>query len=731
MSKNFELLRKTESSVLRPKSDVARPELIPAGMHARPSPVNSNGHSSDLSGFLRILHRHWRLSAISAGVIFAAVAIGTFLMRPVYEPAARIEVDPPGSETFSLERADVRDPEWVDTQVENLESADLAISTIRQLRLDKNRDFAANTKAESTQAPAQDETGVSLTPAENAALRTFKDRLDVSRKMKGNLITVSVAAHDPALAALVTNTLISTYIDKYYKARYDAVMQSSEWLSRQLDDIRDKVRLSNQALAAFQKSTGIADIDDKQSTVMQSLLELNRQLAQAQGDRIQTEAYLGRAAAGNTDSLPQIHDNPVIQSLTRDLNETDAELAQVRVSYGNQHPRVKTLRKKVEELQRELAAQKQTVVAQLKTSYAAAQSRERLLVGQLRDITGDMSQAAQYNALKKEAQANSDLYNALFARVKEAGIAAASRSSNIRVVDKAQILDEPTRPRRWLNLAIGLVLGLIGGVMVSFAKEAMDTTIHSPDDVRKWTGLPALSIMPIFASRHDELSGGEKFLLERPNSREAEAVRVLYTSIMLSQPSALPRTLLVGSPSPRDGKTTIAINLALALARHGSTCIVDADLRRKALSASFDAQSHVGVAEVITGAASLDEALVSVPEACGLSLLPAGTPPANAAEIMISAQMRDLMHVLRGRFQSVVIDSPPFLAYADARALATLTDGVILVSRCGSTTREALNRVAELLAEVRAPLLGVVLNGADLKGPDYSYYGYDEAEKSA
>ena len=265
-------------------------------------------------------------------------------------------------------------------------------------------------------------------------------------------------------------------------------MKSSEWLARQLDDIRARMMESNRVLAEFQKSIGVADVDGNKSTFADQMTELNRQLTQAQADRIQLEALLKSVQAGSPDVLPEIRNNPVVQQLSTRLAELRAELSQAKVIYGTNHPNVKKLQNQVDELQSQLEAQKTAVLGSIRTSYSAARAREELMDSQIKGASSELSQMARYNDLKREAQANSELYNSLYARVKEAGIAAASKSSNLRVVDEAHVLDSPTRPNRTLAIFVGILAALLGGVGLAFLREQFDTRIFTPEDVRDWIG---------------------------------------------------------------------------------------------------------------------------------------------------------------------------------------------------------------------------------------------------
>ena len=367
---------------------------------------------------LSILRKHWRISVLFAAVLMVTAVVVTFSMKPIYEPVARIEVDPPG-EQFSLEGGSSgSDSEYLETQAQNLKSDQLAMDVIHRLHLDQGDVTVARSNNESK---AGDLAAYQLNPGEYSALHSFRLHLNVKRDTASRLISVSFSSHDPKMAALVTNTVVSTFIDDTYRDRHDAIMKSSEWLARQLDDIRARMEESNRALAEFQKFIGVADVDSDKSTFTEQMAELNRQLTQAQADRIQLEALLKSVQAGSPDVLPEIRNNPVVQQLSTKLAEQRAELSQAKVIYGINHPNVKKLQSQVDELQSELEAQKTAVLGSIRTSYSAARARENLMDSQIKGASSQLSQMGRYNDLKKEAQTNAELYNNLYARVKEAG----------------------------------------------------------------------------------------------------------------------------------------------------------------------------------------------------------------------------------------------------------------------------------------------------------------------
>lgn len=735
MSRNFELMSRAGLN-LRPTPSEG-PSFM--AVEVQPQRVGSTAelaqHNTNTPEWMRavaILLKHWRLSAAFAAVVMVTTAVVTFTIKPTYAPSAQLEVDPPG-ETFSLEGgAGASDAEYLETQAQNLKSSRLAVAVIRKLRLDQNTDIVPDTPPDTSQS----------TTAENAALAAFRGRLAIKRNTASRLISVSFASHDPALAALVTNSVLETFIEQTFEDQNRSVMKSSQWLSKQLDDIRQRMEESNRVLADYQKTIGVAEIDDNKNTLAEQLGDLSRQLTQAQADRIQLQALLENVKRGSPDSLPEVRTNLVVQQLSGRLADVRSQLAQAQVVYGSNHPTVKKLQSQVNELDSQLSAQKSAILSSINTTYVAAHAREQLMKSQMDGATQQLNQMGRYNALKKEAQANSELYNALYAKIKEAGIAASSRSSNLRVVDEARVLDSPTSPNRMLNLAVGILVGMLGGVALAFLREHTDSRIFTLEDIKQFIGTSNVAILPQVSDSDDQRLPGAsqsglpssivrtkrlvdepRFFLDAPSSPEAEALRSLCTSMMLSSSDRPPQVVLVVSSFPGEGKTTVAVNLAMAMARQGSTCVVDADLRRGHVASAFGISAGLGLTDVLFGSTPLDQVMISAPNVSQLTVIPSHSGNANAGQLVCSEAMRQVLKELRQRFQFVIVDTAPLLPFADGQALSTAVDGLVFVGRSGITTRDAVRRSLELLQQVHgAPILQFVLNGTDVHSGDYQYY---------
>jgi polysaccharide biosynthesis transport protein len=746
MSKNFELLgllqHDSGKTVFQSPLSEASPECLPSSCREprRLADLESHGWMHALFA----LQKHWRLSAFFAVCVFGSVAIATVLTKPMFEPTVTLQIDPPGTQAFSLERAPEASnaTEYLETQAKTLQSDELALIVIRKLGLDHDAEFVGTPIANQKVVNGADgESAVQLTWAENAALKTFRSRLKVQRDTSSRLVTVSFASHDPRKAEQVANMLVNEFIANSFKTLHESIMESSAWLSRQLDDIRGKMENSNRALVDFQKQTGIADLDANKNTLADQMSELNRQLAAARGDRIQFEATLSKVQSSSAELLPQTRDSLVVQELTQKLAEARVEFSRQQVDYGKNHPALKKLQNQVDQLQLELDLEKHRIFGQLQTSYAAARSRERLLENERISAAERMNQLAQYNALKKEAQTEAELYNSLYARVKEAGIAAGSNSDSIRVIDHARVLSDPSRPRTLLNLGVGLLAAVIGGILIASLREALDTRIRTPEDILNATGIQSISVLPVIrngdATRSlfgvaslptlqtgtNGTSRVPRFLLEKPTSAEAEALRSLYTTVMLSPGRRPPRVLLVVSGSAGEGKTTIASNLAIALARRGTTCLADADLRKGVVSSTFGLYERKGLSDLLCSLEDVKDVIMPVPEVPNLAVLPSGRIHQNPGELMANECLSRVVSALRDQFQFVVFDSSPLLPYADGRVLSTLVDGLVFVGRYGVTTRAAIAKSVEVLSAIHAaPILEVVLNGADSTA-DSEYYG--------
>ncbi|HTS13034.1 MAG TPA: polysaccharide biosynthesis tyrosine autokinase [Candidatus Limnocylindrales bacterium] len=697
-----------------------------------------------LLDYLIILRKHQWLILTFLLTVVTVVTIASFKMKPVYEAAARVEVDKESQNVLRFQDDNSYDEymdseDYIETQAKILQSETLALQTIKSLDLGHYPEFGGSqTSLAFTQGAA------SRRPA---ILSAFLSRLSVKRVPNSRLIEVRFEAEDPQLAALVVNTHVQNFIEQNFRSKYDATTQASTWLSSELEELRLKVEKSEDDRIAYERQNQIWQIDEKQDITTQKLADLSKAVTDGQTELAEKEALYRMAKEGNVDALPAARDNVVIQDLLRRKSQLDEDYAEAVNQYGPNFPKVQRLAAQQKELDADLAKARITLVETIQTEYETAKGHVGLLQEALdkqKSQANDLAEKlVQYHILQHDAEANKTLYDGLLQKLKEAGISAGLRSSNIRIVDPALAPTQPSRPQKSRNISLAFLVGLIGGIGLAVFREYLDNTVKSPDDIEALTGLPSLAVVPSLSGsngHHGRLarlageaapqpvSGPRVELLSyiQPKSQISEAFRALRTSLLLSQAEHPPQVILVTSALPREGKTTAAVNLGVTLAQLGDrTLLMDSDLRkpgiRRALNLTIGKEA--GLSSYLAGVSSLDEVIVPHPTISNLAALTTGPVPPSPADLLSSLKMREAVAELRRRFKFIVIDSPPIMAATDAVILSALTDGVLLVVRSGDTPKEAFTRTRDLLAAVRCRILGVVLNAVDSSAPDY-YYSY-------
>ena len=698
-----------------------------------------------LLDYFIILRKHQWLVLTFLLTVLTVVTIASFKTKPVYQAAARVEVDREAQNIVPFQDPNsygeyVDMENYIETQSKILQSETLALQTIKALDLGRYPEFGGTANSLTWAHGA----GTSRRPA---ILGAFLGRLLVQRVPNSRLIEVQFEAEDPQLAAQVVNTHLQSYIELNFRSKYDATTQASSWLSGELEELRIKVEKSEDARLAYERQNQIWQIDEKQDITTQKLADLSKAVTEAQTALAEKEALYRMAASGNVDALPATRENVVIQDLLKRKTELDVNYSEASHQYGPNYPKVLRLAAQEREVDEDLAKARQTVVDSVQQAFGTARQRVELLLEALNKQKAEANDMAeklvQYHILQHDAQSNKALYDGLLQKLKEAGITAGLRSSNIRVVDPALAPSSPSRPQKARNILLAILVGLVGGIGLALFREYLDNTVKSPDDVETLTGLPSLAVVPSLAglnghhgrlsrvsreSRPQDTPGPRVELLsyDQPKSQISEAFRALRTSLLLSQAEHAPQVILVTSALPREGKTTVAVNLAVTLAQLGDrTLLLDSDLRkpgiRRALNLIIGKES--GLSSYLAGVLTLDEVIIPHPTIKNLEALTTGPVPPSPADLLSSYRMREAITELRRRYKFIVIDSPPIMAATDAVILSSLTDGVLLVVRSGETPKEAFTRTRDLLAAVKSRLLGVVLNAVDSSAPDY-YYSY-------
>jgi succinoglycan biosynthesis transport protein ExoP len=714
-----------------------------------------------LYDYLLILRKHqWLILSFMLAVV-TIVSIATFRMQPVYVATTRIELGRENANILPFQGTDSYDymldlENYIETQSKILTSETLALQTIRTGVLTGQPQFQNSDP--SSEAIATGSLANQKRPPE---LGAFLGSLSVRRVPNSRLMDISFEATSPELAAQVVNAHIRNYIDQNRRSHYDATTAATTWLTDQLDELKIKVKNSEDARLDYERKNQIWEIDDKQNLTTQRLSEISRQLIEAQGDRMRKQSLFEFAKQGDVDLVPQIRDSIGVQDLLRKRSDLNGQYTEAINQYGPNFPKVQRIQSQLKEIDQSLDREKRAVLVRLGSDYHEAQQREQLLVHTLDQQKSEANlmsgRMVQYNILKRDAEAEKALYDGLLTKLKEAGISAALQSSNIRVVDPAMIPSFPSRPAKARNVALAFLVGLVGGIGLAILREYMDNTVKTPDDIETLARLPSLAVVPAFQdSRSDgrrnntlkEAIGNgharhvELVAQHLPKSQMSEAFRALRTALLLSQAGRPPQVILVTSALPREGKTTAAANLAVTLAQLGDrTLLVDADLRKPGIGRLLNMTSgkYAGLSSYLAGVSSLDLVTVQHPSVPNLSAIPTGPLPPNPADLLSSHRLADAIVQLRTKFKFIVIDTPPVMAATDAVILSVQADGVLLVVRSGETPKEAFTRTRDLLVSVKCRLLGVVLNAVNSNAPDYYYsyryypysYGYGPQESAS
>jgi capsular exopolysaccharide synthesis family protein len=693
--------------------------------------------------------RKWVILATFAIVVALAV-IATLNATRLYQATSQVAIFPENPNVLGFkDRPDTPvDYDYdaaLETQVAILRSNALAIKVIETLHLDRDARFTGVGQPPPSTDSAVRVSGMEPDPVKAAGLLgTFHAGLNVQLVRSTRLIQVSYTHPDPRLATLIANTLVTTFIEENFRTKYESVTQTSEWLARELADLQMKVQTSEEKLVRYQKDHSILGVDEKQNIVTARLDELNKELTEAQTERFQKESDYKFALAGDPASSESPNTSQQgTSSLLEKLREKEADLntqyAQATTQFGSGYPKVSELSNQLKQVRAEIETEKTRMQRRIRGEYLAAVQREDLVAAAFNRQKQEANQlnesAIEYSVLKRDAESNRQLYQDLLQRLKEAGVSAGLRSSNIRVVDVARTPTSPIAPNVRRSMVLGVLLGLGLGLGLAFLLESLDNTVHNLEEIGAISALPALATIPLQLSKNglsrkllrataDEKSGSPTLVTySRPKSEVSEAYRSLRTSILLSAFGAPPKVILVTSASPQEGKTTISANSALVLAQRGSrVLLLDADLRRPGLEELFGIKSRGGLSTVISGVDKVEDVMLPFTEVPNLWILPAGPIPPQPAELLSSTVMKDYIARWRNEFDHVIIDTPPCLSVTDAVVLSPLADRVILVARSGQTTRPALRRACDLLLQVNARVMGIVLNALNVHSAEGHYY---------
>lgn len=665
-----------------------------------------------LREYLRVISKR-RYTVLTFFVIFfAIVLIWTLSSVPVYMSTAKLLIEkgqPQGQAILNMYYQQVYDPEFYETQYELIKSESVAQKVLDILSL--NQDEEASGKG----------------PPPLTA-KAISGNIRVQPIRESRIVNVSYMSTNPEIATQIVNSLARAYIEKLLEMRLSSSRYSIGWMTEKAKEEKTKLEKAENTLQSYMRANDIVTLQDRISVMPQKLSEVSRQLVKTEAKRKEMESLNEKLvqASGQpdyTDTIQSIANEPAIESLRRHILEAEQKIMELSKKFREKHPVMISAIADLEGLRSEKTREIKRTIDSIKNDYELLKSNEenlrKLLSDTKREAIDLNEKFIQYEALQRELDTNKQLYDAIMKKITEQDLTKQIQSVEVWVVEKAELPTHPVKPNKPLNIMLGLMVGLLGGVGIAFFLEYLDNTIKSPDEAEEKLGVPVLGVI----SNIKEVDSIEDLVLKEPASVFAEQHRTLRTAITLSSPGKSPKNILISSTGPEEGKTVTSVNLALSMAQSEyEVLLVDSDLRRPRIHKIFGLDNSKGLSTFLSGASD-DDILLNGP-VNNMKIIPAGPIPPNPSELLSSSVIKDFIGILNEKFDIIIWDSPPLLTVSDSIILSNILDGTILVVWAGRTTYEGALRSLKSMHDIKSHVLGIVINAFDAKKGDYYYHKY-------
>jgi succinoglycan biosynthesis transport protein ExoP len=748
-----------ERGLDRPLSDIA----------AKPYGVSATEPTNIRDYLFVVLKRKWLILSLVL-VITSLVTIQMSRQPSIYEGKTTIRIEPKARSVLQTKDLVINsgtDPNFWGTQLKLLENNSLARQVVLTLDLQHNpnffggqaqggifsslrRAFSRDKKAAASATPSElSIVGESelkdqpLTAEQLAKLEPYEDAIisneRVDPQVGTNLVDIKFQHSDPELAQKIANTLAEVFVNNNLERATMGSNKAEDLLANKIAEFQRQIKHDTEVQLNYAREHNLTLNNDPAANLdAVKLGTLSGQLLAATNKRKNLQAAW-EAARKETDpySIPDVQSSPRIIKLREEIAKLKEERDALLVVYTSEWPAVKKIEAQLRPKEADLQKAPLEVVAAMKSRYESALSEERMLQQAYDQQHGTTSQQTRYQiemaAMSQQLETNKQYLNTLLQRQREFDVTRGDRPNEVSISTLSRLPRAPIGPARLRNIALAFLVSLVAGICLAFLLDFLDDTVKSIDDVDRYIHLPALALIP--ASRIDRprlrgmapMPGHSTALAMTDDVRSpiAESYRHLRTSLLLSSAGQPPKTILVTSSQPSEGKTTTAVNTAFMLAQTGAdVLIIDCDLRRPRLHAHFEVPNAGGLTNLLSGDSDIDAHLQSCARQPNLKILTSGPVPPNPAELLGSDEMRKLLAVLGTRFAHIIVDSPPTISFTDASILSTMVDGVVLVVHGGRSSRAVVRRAKQQLIDVGAHIFGVVLNNVKLETQDYYYAGY-------
>jgi polysaccharide biosynthesis transport protein len=676
--------------------------------------VKISGRGIDIREYGKTLFkRRWTIAAFFF-IVVATVTLGSVLQTSVFSAQTTLQILPEAPNVVSFKEVIALGSsnygvlkDYYETQFRIIRSRPVAAEVLDKLNLREKAPYMGKDDPEGL----------------------LMDQIHVEPIKNSQLVSIRVEHQDPQLAAELANTVALVFQSQNLGRFADASKQALKWLDGEGGEMKKKLQESEKKLHFFMKKNQIYSFDEKYNIALQDLAKFSEAMAEARRKRLVYETLYSHAEllrkSGKAMKIPSVNGNKLILDLKSDLVSAEKKVAELLFKKKEMHPEVQEQKKQIAYLKTKIDYEIDIIVGSLRAEFLLAKAQEKEMAKAVESSllkAQDVSEKeTDYKVLKREADALNILWKELQKRTKETEITENSTANNIIILEKARVPKYHIRPKRRINVMLGALLGLIGGLGLAFLLEYLDNTIRTKEDIDQITDAPFLGIVPNFDGE-TENDPKDLFTHHHPKSSITESCRSIRTNILYSSPGKEIKKLLVTSAGPQEGKSTSVINLGIVFAQGGRrVCLVDSDLRRPRLHSAFNVERERGLTNLVVGKLALSDVIVStlVP---GVDLLPSGPIPPNPSELLGSERMLEVIDELQRQYDLVIFDSPPIVAVTDATVMSRSVDGVIVIVKAGRTTTDILGHAVKQIEDVGSNVMGTILNDFNIANDGYRYY---------
>ncbi len=714
-----------------------------------------------LRDYLRVVKKRKSTILTFFLLTLVIVTLGTFTATPMYRAATKVMVEKNTANPLtSAYRYTPYDPEFLETQYQLIKSAAVVEKVVSHLDPERIYDLIFQEQGQGSYLAqafnwlkslpeqlwqligleallslhAQDDgKGIleeKVPPTKAQQIQDFiKKGITTEPVTNSRVVEISFMSDNPALAAKVVNSVAQAYINELVEMQMEVSGYSIGWMKKKSEIQRKKLEESEKILHNYKREHDIVTIEDRLTVLPERLTALSKDLTKAETRRKELSAIYNQVKnipKAQLETIPLIVENTAVESINQAILSAEQKISELSKKYGPKHPRMITAKNELSSLKSKKATELGKAVQTIKNEYQLARSNENDLKELLEQTKFQASKlgekSIQLNILKRRVDTNRFLYEALIKQMKEKGITEQSQSVNVWVIEQAKIPERPATPRKKRNLLLGFILGLFGGMGLAFFLEYLDNTIKSPEDVEEKFSIPVIATIDSFSEKNQTIV--EKVLSDT-TSLAAESFKGLRTSIFLSSADHPPKTLLITSMTPEEGKSSICTCLGAAIAQAGKkVLIIDADMRRPTQHKKLQTENRTGLSSFLAGMVDTQEQIISS-TGKNLDLISSGPIPPNPSELLSSGKFQTIKAKALETYDMILVDTPPMASVTDPVILSKHVDAVIIVTWAGKTTHEILGKGLKQLEDVSAPVTGLVLNRFNARKSGY-YYNYGD-----